>query len=162
MEQKAAEKATVDQMMTIHRRMTETIPLGLTSAEAEAICSTGGFFTTIEKAWEKQLALISETAHYRKRIEWAIFIMAFVIPVLKGITLSILWEWFIVATYALPPIPIPAAIGIMIMIAFITADLKRHEWKDSSYRIRFWRIILVPFIWNGLFLGFGWFFQLFI
>jgi hypothetical protein len=40
-------------------------------------------------------------------------------PIIKGWVLSILWSWFIVGTFGLPALSIPAAIGLSLVVGFI-------------------------------------------
>ena len=157
------QKADGNQLMEIHRRLTSTVPADLTHEEAAAITATGGIFDTVEREWLKQRTTIGETMHYRKYIGWAVLPLTFIVsPVLNGLTLSILWQWFAVEVYGMVEVSIPVAVGIMLMAGLVTANLKKVEWKDTSYRARFWRLALYPFFKTAMFLGVGWFFHLFI
>jgi hypothetical protein len=156
-------QATGNQMLELHRRLTATIPTDLTNDEAEAFIATKGIFDNIRDEWLKQRTTIGKTMRYRKYISWLSLPMAFIIaPVLNGLTLSVLWQWFAVNAYGLAEMSIPVAVGIMLMAWLLTANLKKAEWKDTSYRARFWRVLLFPFLKTAMFLGVGWFFQLFI
>ncbi len=155
--------ATGNQLMIIHRRLTATIPADLSYEEAAAITETGGIFNTVETEWLKHRTTIGNSMHYRTYNIWLALPMTFIIaPVLNGITLSMLWHWFAVEGYGLAAMHIPVATGVMLMATLITANLKKIEWEDTSYRARFWRTLLFPFFKTVLFLGIGWFFQLFI
>jgi len=157
------QKADGNQLMEIHRRLTATVPSDLTYDEASAFTATGGIFNTFENEWLKHRTDIGNTMHYRKYIGWLSLPMALIIaPILNGVTLSILWQWFAVEVYEMAILPVPVAVGIMLMAGLVTANLKKVEWKDTSYRARFWRILLLPFLKAAIFLLMGWFFQLFI
>lgn len=159
----AQNQVTGNQLMAIHRSLTATVPSDLTHDEAAAFISTGGFFNAVETEWLKQRTVIGKTMYYRKYLRWASFPLHFIVtPLLNGLTLSILWQWFVVEVYGLAEIPVPVAIGIMLMAGLITRNIKRVEWKDASYGARFWRMVLLPFYQTAMFLGVGWFFHLFI
>lgn len=40
--------------------------------------------------------------------------------ILGGYVLSILWAWFIVGTFGLPALTIPLALGIMVVVSYLT------------------------------------------
>jgi hypothetical protein len=46
---------------------------------------------------------------------------------LNGWTLSILWAWFIVPTFACVGLSIPAAIGISLVVSYLTTKIKRKK-----------------------------------
>ena len=159
----SSDRADGTQLMEIHRRLTATIPIDLTGDEAEAIINTGGIFPLVENVWLTSRSTFANTLMYRKYIGWATLPMTFVVsPILSGFTLSILWSWFVVDWYGLKSLPIPIAIGLMLMAGLLTANLQKMQWKDKSYKVRFWRILITPFLKTALFLGFGWFIHLFV
>jgi hypothetical protein len=163
MSEQRATRATGNQLVEIHRRLTATVPSDLTYHEAAAFTATGGIFDAVEAEWLRQRTTIANTMQYRTYTKWIAFPMMFIIaPVLNGVTFSILWHWFVADVYGMAEVPIPVAVGIMLMAGLVIANLKRVEWKDTSYRSRFWRILLWPFLKTAMFLGVGWFFQLFI
>ena len=56
---------------------------------------------------------------------------AFVLgPILNGVALSVLWGWFVEPLFGLPPLSVPAAIGI----AMISQLLVRIDHDDSHYK----------------------------
>lgn len=54
----------------------------------------------------------------------------------SGYVLSILWGWFIVPTFNLPALSIPLAIGIALVISYVTHqtnfDKKKEELTDME------------------------------
>lgn len=40
--------------------------------------------------------------------------------ILSGYVLSILWAWFIIGTFGLPVLTIPVAMGIMVVVSYLT------------------------------------------
>lgn len=56
------------------------------------------------------------------------------LAIVRGITLSVLWGWFIVPLFALPPLGIVQAIGLMLVINFLTfraEDTKKEDPKAT-------------------------------
>ena len=53
-------------------------------------------------------------------------------PLLKGLTIVKLWEWFIMPTFRLHPISIPASLGIAYLIALLTARSDTYEIYRAS------------------------------
>lgn len=49
----------------------------------------------------------------------------------SGWVFSVLWGWFIVATFGLTPLTIPAAIGVQIVVAYASKTLIKPS-KDNS------------------------------
>jgi hypothetical protein len=47
--------------------------------------------------------------------------------ILNGWALSILWEWFMVPVFALPSLTIPTAIGISLVVSYLT-----HHYVDTD------------------------------
>ncbi len=52
----------------------------------------------------------------------------------SGLVLSILWGWFAVPTFGLPPLSIPAAIGVSMIASYLTYQygLKAEDDKDAT------------------------------
>ena len=74
----------------------------------------------------------------------------------NGWTLSILWKWFMVPVFGLPMLSIPQAIGIAMVIGYLTFQNNDAQEKERSTteRVIFWvaLIVLRPLIT----LAFGW------
>lgn len=54
--------------------------------------------------------------------------------ILNGWALAKLWSWFIVKTFELPPLSIPAAIGLSIVVGYLTHQLDTKENKDEYWK----------------------------
>lgn len=82
-----------------------------------------------------------------------------VAAILQGLVLSALWGWFVVPTFGLAPLSIPAAIGLGLILAFTThqRNLAKEDKKDSAGTVIV-NIVLHPLI----VLAFGWIVSLFM
>ena len=74
----------------------------------------------------------------------------------NGIVISILWEWFVVTQFALPSLSIPAAIGLGILINWITFSNPVIEHlddnqKETYFSSQVFTMLLMP--WYFLFMG---------
>lgn len=59
--------------------------------------------------------------------------IAAVLAICSGFTLSILWGWFMVPVFHLPELSIPQAIGISVVIHFLTnKDAGRKDDREVS------------------------------
>lgn len=76
--------------------------------------------------------------------------------ILNGYTLSVLWSWFIVTKFGLPPLAIAEALGLAIVVGYFTSNIAKIDWDDDSDEAKAVRIIGIPFLKAGIFLGFGW------
>ena len=64
-----------------------------------------------------------------------IFGLTALAAVLNGWVLSIIWKWFFVPTLHLPSLSIPQAIGIALVVSFLTKqdiDCKKEEGSDGG------------------------------
>lgn len=50
---------------------------------------------------------------------------------INGWALSKLWSWFIVTTFGLPALTIPAAIGLATVVSFMTTKLDDKKSEDT-------------------------------
>lgn len=80
----------------------------------------------------------------------------------SGYVLSVLWGWFIVPTFHLPPLSVVTAIGIAIVVSYLTHQIdrdddKKREWSETFTKMIGWGIIK-PLI----ALCFGWIVHLFM
>lgn len=55
------------------------------------------------------------------------FLNSVVSTLFHGFVLATLWAWFIVTTFGAPVLTIPVAIGIYLLLRFITVDFNRAE-----------------------------------
>lgn len=79
-----------------------------------------------------------------------LFLLIALVPLtlLSGLVLTDLWAWFIVPTFGLDPLSLPAAIGLSIIVGYLTAnqapDSDKEPWAvaietvvTSLFRILF-------------------------
>lgn len=93
-----------------------------------------------------------------------VFLCAIAFPALviwRGYALTVLWGWFVVPTFNLPPISIAAALGISLIVSMLTnrPDLQTKEndgWTSVMEHLAYG--IALPAL--SLFLG--WIFQMFM
>lgn len=66
--------------------------------------------------------------------------------ILNGWVLSILWGWFLVPIFGLPPLSIPQAIGVYLVVGFLTKqmDTTKDEYLDRS------KMIVATFLWPAV------------
>ena len=89
-----------------------------------------------------------------------VIIFALVVaPIVGGLVLTQLWDWFIVTTFAAAPIGIFQAIGLSLVIAWFFRHIKRDDTKYKEVKsvaaLLGTQIFYTAF--EALFqLGFGW------
>ena len=54
--------------------------------------------------------------------------------ILNGWALSKLWSWFIVTTFGMPVLSIPAAIGFAMVVTYLTHQMSDKESKDEYWQ----------------------------
>lgn len=68
---------------------------------------------------------------------------------LRGYVLSILWGWFMVPTLGLPQLSVVQAIGIAIVVSFLTHQVNDYEEKERTGGEKITRAVamavLIPF-----------------
>ena len=60
-----------------------------------------------------------------------VFFLCVTLTILQGVTLVLLWKWFIVSTFGVKQITVSVAIGIMVMLNFILPR-ERHFNENTS------------------------------
>ena len=82
-----------------------------------------------------------------------VMVLTALVYILKGWVLSILWGWFVVPTFHLPPLNVVTAIGVSMVFSYAinglqTAKINEEEntWKKIA------TMLLAPFV----VLGTGW------
>ncbi len=65
-------------------------------------------------------------------------LLAALSAVVNGWVLSILWGWFMVPTFGLPALSIPAAIGVALVVHYLTS-----EFNDAKDPERKWYVPLI-------------------
>ena len=63
--------------------------------------------------------------------------------ILSGYVLSILWAWFIVSTFGLPLLTVPVAIGVMLVVGYLTkqSDFNNSDREDYQKRMNVVQIV---------------------
>lgn len=87
----------------------------------------------------------------------AAFLMTPFLIALRGYVLAILWRWFVVDTFSLPPLRIPIALGIATLVALLTHQTMPQEKNKSP-----WIGVVASAAISLLSLGFGWIYKAFI
>lgn len=74
----------------------------------------------------------------------------------SGYALAKLWSWFLVPALGVPPLSIPAAIGLSIVVSYMTYQKSTNtdEDKDTTERVIKDTVILA--LKPAVALGFGW------
>lgn len=80
----------------------------------------------------------------------------------SGYALSVLWSWFIVATFEIRPLSIPAAIGIAMVVRYLTYQWNVKEPDYESSTARTVTAILMAFSYPAFALAFGYIVHLFM
>lgn len=78
------------------------------------------------------------------------------IAIWRGYVLSILWAWFMVPTFGLPALSLAAAIGVAMVISFLTYQHSNCQEKEQSFGDKLTNTFGVAFIYPLLSLGMGW------
>lgn len=52
---------------------------------------------------------------------------------LSGLTISVLWEWFVVSIFTLPILTIPQAAGLGILLSYITVQRPNFDNRKGFY-----------------------------
>lgn len=65
-----------------------------------------------------------------------IAILCFAPPIWSGYALSVLWSWFIVPKFNLPALDIPTAIGIALVVDYMTKQSYSGLAKSEDHSIR--------------------------
>lgn len=87
-------------------------------------------------------------------IAWTVLVL--VSTILRGWCLSILWGWFVVSTFGLPPLSITQAIGVSLVVSFLTYELPDHQKVERSEAEKLGRGIAISVLLQLLYLGVGW------
>ncbi len=72
--------------------------------------------------------------------------------VLNGLAASVLWGWFAVPIFGVPPITIPEAIGLSMLIGMFVSQV-RDQTDDNA---EFWVRLAVCFARPAVAVGVGW------
>lgn len=75
-------------------------------------------------------------------------------PILRGWVLTILWGWFAVP-FGLPVLNIPTAIGVALIVSYLTHQTVDAQPKEESAGEKFATAVVMAFVGPFLTLGFG-------
>lgn len=73
-----------------------------------------------------------------------------------GLTLSVLWGWFVVPLFALPALSIAHAYGIALVLRCAKGLMPSDSQKDRSFADSLGRMLIIPPCVAGLLMGVGW------
>lgn len=73
-----------------------------------------------------------------------------------GLTLSVLWGWFVVPLFALPTLTIAQAYGIALVLRCAKGLMPSDNQKERSLADSFGRMLIIPPCVAGLLMGVGW------
>jgi hypothetical protein len=59
-------------------------------------------------------------------------ILTAIISTYEGLILSLMWKWFMVTTFGLPRLSIPAAIGLALIVACLTLRVPEDDKGEDS------------------------------
>jgi hypothetical protein len=85
------------------------------------------------------------------------FFLTIVAVLVRGLTLTYLWDWFI-APLGVMPIGVAHAVGISGIVGFLTHDMTTAKDKEKGFFVQ----MLSSAIYSLLALGFGWIAHLFM
>lgn len=82
----------------------------------------------------------------------------------SGYVLSVLWSWFVISQFPdMPHLSIPGAIGISMIVSFLTKDRQLTvEQKELDATERFIHGVVVSFSMPALALFLGWIVRMFL
>ena len=81
----------------------------------------------------------------------------------RGYVLSILWGWFAVPIFHLPRLSIASAIGISIVVGFLTYQTPEDVEKPDRTQVHVWtRAVILVTLLPAISLGVGWVVHMFV
>lgn len=71
-----------------------------------------------------------------------------VAAIFHGFALSVLWKWFMVPAFGLPELPIPTAIGVALVVTYLTyqhidCENERDKEKSLAKKIVMWVVLTI-------------------
>lgn len=83
--------------------------------------------------------------------------------IFNGYALCVLWGWFMVPTFGLPKISIPAAIGIALVIRYLTREMSASKSdEEGGFKESLLMDILIAILQPSFALFFGWIVHLYM
>ena len=90
-------------------------------------------------------------------------ILLVISAVITGFVLSVLWRWFIIPIFSLPPLSIPQATGIAIIVEFLTTYQDQRQGEDDKgLTEKIIKSLFYAICYPMIILGLGWVIQLFL
>lgn len=80
----------------------------------------------------------------------------------RGYVLTVLWEWFVVPTFGLHPLAIAPAIGLSLVVSYLTHQSDAAKTPDGDFADRMARACAYAFLLPLVVLGIGWVVQKFM
>lgn len=74
----------------------------------------------------------------------------------KGYVLTVLWGWFVVPTFGLPALALAPAIGLAMVVSFLTHQSDASKEPDGEFSDRMLKAIAHTLVMPALVLGIGW------
>lgn len=91
------------------------------------------------------------------------FVLLTVAAIWRGYVLTILWAWFIVPVFHLPVLGVVAAIGISLVVTFLTFQFPEPNPEDNrSVGEKTAHSIVMSLVWPAIALLSGWVYHLFL
>lgn len=82
--------------------------------------------------------------------------------ILNGYVLSVLWGWFVVPTFGAPSLSIAPAIGIALVVGYMTHQIHDCQKEDRSFSQKIAEGVAMIVLKPMLALFFGWIVHLFM
>lgn len=82
--------------------------------------------------------------------------------VLSGWVLTVLWGWFVVPTFHVQPLGVVPAIGLSMLVTYLTYHSQDVEEVKRSATERWTRVVITAIVRPALVLGFAWVVHLFM
>jgi len=104
----------------------------------------------------------------REVVEKAIGVMVVTVTslllstVLRGFVLVVLWSWFVVAHFHIAPLTIPVALGISLIVSFLTAHVDLDDKPTGQAKSRLYKAISASLVVPIFTLALGWVYHLFM
>lgn len=78
--------------------------------------------------------------------------------IFRGYALSILWGWFIIPVFHLPPLSVPYAIGFALVVSYLTHQTIPSDNSDEheSFGYKIFKVIIMAATTPAFALLFGW------
>ena len=74
----------------------------------------------------------------------------------RGYVLTVLWAWFVVPTFGLAALALAPAIGLSLLVHFLTYQSDAAKPLEGSFSDRFAKTAGRALLWPALALGIGW------